>query len=72
MVVSKINPVTTANITLEGAEIKQTANMVYLGQTVADKYNKAKEMCLFWTPDKRRQTSKASPRWEIQREKRKR
>ena len=34
MVVSKINPVPRANITLVGAEIKQTANMVYLGHII--------------------------------------
>ena len=41
-------------------------------ETVADEYNKAEEMCLFWTLDKRRWTSKASSRREVQREKRKR
>ena len=41
-------------------------------ETVTDKYNKAKEMCLFWTPDKGRGTSKATPRREVQREKRER
>ena len=41
-------------------------------ETVTDKDNKAEEMCLFWTLDKSRWTSKASPRREVQREKKKR
>ena len=36
MVVSKMSPVPRANITLDGAEIKQTANMVYLGHMVTE------------------------------------
>ena len=36
MVVSKINPVPKASITLEGAESKQTANMVYLGHMITE------------------------------------
>ena len=36
MAVSKMSPVTRANITLDGAEIKQTANMVYLGHMMTE------------------------------------
>ena len=36
MVVSKIKPVPRANITLEGARIKQRANMAYLGHMVME------------------------------------
>ena len=36
MVVSKVSPLPRANITLEGAEIKQTANIVYLRHMVTE------------------------------------
>ena len=36
MVVSKMSLVPRANITLDGAEIKQTAKMVYLGNMVTE------------------------------------